>query len=98
MDAKAESDPEFAAALEAAHEAYRAERDTLLRDGSDPAPSGGVGGSTKGVKCLHAHYAHHRSGAANPIGEIVAHWIEPLDCAQPCVRDGELNPDWVNRP
>ncbi|MBW2547617.1 MAG: DUF501 domain-containing protein, partial [Deltaproteobacteria bacterium] len=31
-------------------------------------PSGGVGGSSGGVKCLHAHYADFAAGNDNPIG------------------------------
>jgi len=46
------------------------------------------------VKCLHAHYADHVAGNNNPIGELVAPWVEPLDCTIPCV-DGEvINPAW----
>lgn len=98
MEGKIESDAAFAAALETAHDAYRVERDALVPEGSKLAPRGGVGGTAKGVKCLHAHYAHTRAGGKNPVGELVAGWIEPLDCSQPCVQDGELNPNWVNRP
>lgn len=97
MEAKAESSPEFGAALEAAHRAYASEREALIEGGQGPRPTGGVGGSSHGVKCLHAHYAHHVSGAVNPVGEVVASWIEPLDCEVPCVVDGEFNPVWVSR-
>ena len=41
---------------------------------------------------------HTRSGGDNPIGELVAGWIEPLDCEVECVVGGEVNPDWVNTP
>lgn len=98
MEAKAEADPEFGAALEAAHAAYRAERDRLLLADADPVPSGGVGGSRAGVKCLHAHYAHTGAGGANPVGELVAGWVEPLDCEEACVVDGAPNPDWRGKP
>ncbi len=98
MDRKAEADPEFAAALDRAHEEYRAERDLLLSPGAEPAPTGGIGGARAGVKCLHAHYAHTRSGAENPVGALVAGWVEPFDCPVPCVVDGEPNPDWKPLP
>lgn len=98
MEAKAESSADFAAALDEAHRSYAEERDALVRDTSGPQPSGGVGGSARGVKCLHAHYAHYASGAANPVGEVVAAWIEPLDCEVPCVVEGEMNPEWATRP
>jgi hypothetical protein len=97
MEAKAAAEPAFAAALDDAHRAYAAERDALVPPGGGPRPSGGVGGS-EGIKCLHAHYAHTRAGGENPVGELVAAWIEPLDCAVPCVVAGEANPEWVKRP
>ena len=37
-----------------------------------PVPSGGVGGTRKGVKCLHAHFAWHLAGGDDPIGRWVA--------------------------
>jgi hypothetical protein len=67
--AEAEVDP---AALEAAHAAYAAERDAELPAGHDgPAPSGGVGGTRVGVKCLHAHYAYFLVGGDDPVGRWV---------------------------
>jgi hypothetical protein len=48
------------------------------------------------VKCLHAHYAHTAAGGENPVGDLVAGWIEPLDCEVPCVVNDRINPDWVN--
>lgn len=98
MEAKAESDSEFGNDLAAAHAEYASERDRLVAEGTDPAPSGGVGGTTEGVKCLHAHYAHTRAGGENPVGALVDEWIRPLDCEVRCVVDGAMNPEWVNRP
>ena len=98
MERKAEADPEFSARLDAAHNSYREERDNLLDPDVSPAPSGGVAGSGKGIKCLHAHYAHSRAGGDNPVGDLVADWIEPLDCRVKCVMDGDFNPAWVNSP
>lgn len=97
MEAKAVSDPVFGAALQEAHAAYAAERERMVADAGGPQPSGGVGGSAEGVKCLHAHYAHAAAGGLNPVGELVGSWIEPLDCEVPCVVDDGLNPEWVNR-
>lgn len=94
MDRHASSDPVFAEELQAAHRRYATQRDGALRPGTDPAPSGGVAGATGGVKCLHAHYADHAAGNANPVGALVAPWVEPLDCTVPCVVDGEPNPRW----
>ena len=85
MDRRVETDPEFAAALDAAHERYRAERDALLPDGAGPVPSGGVAGAERGVKCLHAHYADTAAGNENPVGSMVSPWVEPLNCSVGCV-------------
>ncbi len=98
MENKALVDPEFAIGLERAHAAYAAERDDAITHTTAPKPTGGVAGSARGVKCLHAHYAHAAAGGDNPVGELVAGWIEPLDCEVRCVVDGERNPLWVNRP
>jgi len=98
VEGKASADPRFADALAGAGEDYRRERDALVPEGAERAPTGGVGGAEGGVKCLHAHYAHTRAGGDNPVGRLVAEWVEPLDCAEPCVVQGAINPDWVNRP
>lgn len=98
MEAKAHADPAFADALGRAHADYEETRSRLVEDDRGPQPTGGVGGTAKGVKCLHAHYAHTAAGGENPVGELVADWIEPLDCEVVCVANGELNPDWVNGP
>jgi len=63
-------------ALAQTHEAY-AERRRLATVRSDGAqPSGGVGGTRVGVKCLHAHLANYLVGADDPVGELVAHEVE----------------------
>lgn len=59
--------------LIAAHDAYRAERDSLIPDDyQGHRPSAGVGGTRLGVKCLHAHYAHFLAGGDDPVGRWVA--------------------------
>lgn len=75
--AEAEVDP---AELADAHARYAAERDAAIPAGhSGHRPSGGVGGTRTGVKCLHAHYAWHLAGGDDPVGL----WVErQLD--QPC--------------
>ena len=68
--AEAEVDPDE---LAAAHARYAAERDAAIpADHGGPVPSGGVGGTRRGVKCLHAHYAHHLAGGDDPVGRWVA--------------------------
>lgn len=98
METKAEVDPEFGAALGEANRRYAADRDALVPEDADPRPSGGVGGTARGVKCLHAHYADTAAGNHNPVGDLVDAWIGPLDCVVPCVVDGKRNPDWSPRP
>ncbi len=62
-----------AAELVAAHTAYAAERNAALPDGhAGPRPTGGVGGTRRGVKCLHAHYAYFLAGGDDPVGRWVA--------------------------
>lgn len=59
-------------ALRAAHDAYAAERDAhIAPDWTGPRPSGGVGGTRQGVKCLHAHYAAFLAGGTDPVGAWV---------------------------
>lgn len=104
MEAHADGDADFGRRLGEAHVRYERQRDealeTLRRTASDDGvtlvhePSGGVAGSRKGVKCLHAHYADHVAGNDNPIGEVVAPWVEPLDCTTGCIVDGVKDPGW----
>lgn len=85
MDRRARAVPGFGERLAAAHTRYATERDAAVLEGSERVPTGGVAGSARGVKCLHAHYADHAFGNENPVGEMVAPWVEPLDCTLPCV-------------
>lgn len=68
--AAANVDPE---ALAAAHAAYATDRASAMPAGwTGPEPFGGVGGTRRGVKCLHAHYAWYLAGGADPVG----HWVQ----------------------
>lgn len=59
--------------LAAAHARYAAERDAEIpAEHTGPRPTGGVGGTRVGVKCLHAHWAWHLAGGDDPVGR----WIE----------------------
>lgn len=63
--------------LAEAHRRYAAERDAALpSEHEGPAPFGGVGGTRKGVKCLHAHYAWYLAGGDDPVGRWVAEQLE----------------------
>jgi uncharacterized protein len=60
-------------ALAAAHARYAAERDRHVPVGhAGPRPSGGVGGTRRGVKCLHAHLAWFLAGGDDPVGSWAA--------------------------
>jgi len=61
----------------AAHRRYAEARDAAIpADHTGPRPSGGVGGTREGVKCLHAHYAHHLAGGDDAVGRWVAAQLE----------------------
>jgi exopolyphosphatase/guanosine-5'-triphosphate,3'-diphosphate pyrophosphatase len=61
------------AELASAHARYAAERDVDVPAGWTGArPAGGVGGTRRGVKCLHAHYAWFLAGGDDPVGRWVA--------------------------
>jgi exopolyphosphatase / guanosine-5'-triphosphate,3'-diphosphate pyrophosphatase len=83
LNDRIQSDETFDEAVEAAHRAYADERGSVV-DGA--AAYGGVGGTRTGVKCLHAHYAYHLSGGADPVGAEVASRVEPVHSGRS--RDG----------
>lgn len=69
--------------LAAAHTRYAAERDAAVPGAhTGPTPSAGVGGTRRGVKCLHAHYAWYLAGGEDPVGRWVAQRLGP-DGAEP---------------
>lgn len=56
-----------------AHRRYADERDAdIPTDHPGPRPTGGVGGTRVGVKCLHAHWAWHLAGGDDPVGRWIA--------------------------
>ena len=59
--------------IAAAHERYAQARDAEIPAAhTGPRPSGGVGGTAQGVKCLHAHLAWYLAGGGDPVGRWVA--------------------------
>ena len=70
---QAEVDPDLRAALARAHQEYARERGRFHRGAEE---WGGVAGSTRGVKCLHAHFAHYLAGGDDPIGAWVAERVD----------------------
>jgi hypothetical protein len=68
--AEAAVDPD---ALARSHVRYAAERDALVPAAHrGPRPADGVGGTRRGVKCLHAHLAWWLAGGDDPVGDWVA--------------------------
>lgn len=66
-----------AIALDDAHRAYSEMRSRDLPPGhTGPAPSAGVAGTRRGVKCLHAHFAWWLAGGDDPVGEWVARRVD----------------------
>ncbi|HET6963899.1 MAG TPA: DUF501 domain-containing protein [Acidimicrobiales bacterium] len=85
---QAESDVP-AGEVEAAHLAYAAERDAAIPPGwHGPRPSGGVAGTRRGVKCLHAHYAWFLAGGPDPVGRWVAERLGRPSPSRPNAADG----------
>jgi exopolyphosphatase/guanosine-5'-triphosphate,3'-diphosphate pyrophosphatase len=84
LNERYEIDPAFRSALEAAHAEAAADRARSLPDAEG---WGGVGGTRRGLKCLHAHYANHLGGGDDPVGRWVAERIEPV---HPEERPGRL--------
>jgi hypothetical protein len=69
-EAEALVDP---ARLAACHQRYADDRDGMIPAGwTGPRPTGGVGGTQQGVKCLHAHLAWWLAGGDDPVGDWVA--------------------------
>lgn len=55
------------------HDRYALLRESFLPPGhTGPRPSGGVGGTRQGVKCLHAHFAWWLAGGDDAVGAWVA--------------------------
>ena len=77
-------------------ESYKDERDTIQEPEAKYRSSGGVGGATESIKCLHSHTADELSTGLNPIGKIVLESVGYFNCEQPCVDITEMkkNPEW----
>jgi uncharacterized protein len=64
--------------LEQVHRRYAAERDAAIAPGHHgPRPTGGVGGTRIGVKCLHAHVAYLLAGGDDPVGRWALDRLAP---------------------
>jgi hypothetical protein len=77
--------------LAATHARYAMERGAAIpADHDGPLPTGGVGGTRTGVKCLHAHVAHELATGHDPVGRWALAEL-PADVTVGLVRgtDGE---------
>jgi exopolyphosphatase / guanosine-5'-triphosphate,3'-diphosphate pyrophosphatase len=85
-----EVDPDLRTGLRRAHEEYARARGDLV-PGAERW--GGVGGTARGIKCLHAHYAYHLAGGPDPIGTWVAGAIgeESLHYEKPARRGAAID-------
>jgi hypothetical protein len=64
--------------IAAIHRRYERERDAEIDpDHVGPRPSGGVGGTRVGVKCLHAHVAHQLATGDDAIGRWTLDRVPP---------------------
>lgn len=71
-------------ALAVVHDRYAAEREQQIpREHVGARPSGGVGGTRVGVKCLHAHYAHWLVLGDDPVGQWVHEHLHEVDHSAP---------------
>jgi exopolyphosphatase/guanosine-5'-triphosphate,3'-diphosphate pyrophosphatase len=80
LNERLEAEPDFADAIARAHAEYARER---ARDDPSAERHGGVGGTGKGLKCLHAHYANHLAGGDDVVGAWVAGTVEPIHHERP---------------
>ena len=80
LNERFDTEPEFADAVARAHAEYARER---ARDDPGAEQHGGVGGTRRGLKCLHAHYAHHLAGGDDVVGAWVARTVEPIHDERP---------------
>lgn len=86
-------DSSFRQELLSSHTGYKDYRESLIPPGEerelrDRLKEMGVGGIRgEGIKCLHAHFAHHLIFGPNPVGEIVEGLLlkeKGLECEEPC--------------
>jgi exopolyphosphatase/guanosine-5'-triphosphate,3'-diphosphate pyrophosphatase len=75
LNERYERDASFREAVDRAHAEAAAERARTDPGGGE---MGGVGGTRRGLKCLHAHYANHLGGGDDVVGADVARRVEPI--------------------
>ena len=75
---------------------YQEERQVSQDQTNEHLPTGGVGGATESIKCLHSHTADEISTGKNPIGKIVIESIGLFNCEKPCIDQNtfQKHPEW----
>ncbi len=76
--------------VNAIHDRYREERDAVLDESGisvEHRPTGGVGGTRNGLKCLHAHYGYWLAGGDDPVGAWVDQHLDEV-----------TSPNWPSTP
>lgn len=92
-DSEASVDPEK---LRHSHESYKAQRDAVIPPSWDgPRPSGGVGGTRQGVKCLHTHLAWYLAGGEDPIGEWAVQQLCDFDSIDSSAKKWLAKQRWI---
>ena len=81
--ARLAEDPTIAEGVQIAHRSYAAERGEMVPGAEE---WGGVGGTRRGIKCLHAHYAYHLAGGDDVVGRWTAAQVEPIHGGEPAGR------------
>ena len=79
LNERSDGDETFRSRVAAAHEEAAEDR---ARDLPEARAWGGVGGTRRGIKCLHAHYANRLGGGDDVVGGWVAERVEPVHATQ----------------
>jgi exopolyphosphatase/guanosine-5'-triphosphate,3'-diphosphate pyrophosphatase len=75
LNERFDADPAFRVDVERAHADAATDRSRQLPEARD---WGGVGGTRRGLKCLHAHYANYLAGGDDVVGAWVVERVEPI--------------------
>ena len=96
LDKELENNGDLKEKWQSRQKSYQAEREELFNDNSEPQATGGVGGATESIKCLHSHTADELSTGKNIIGKIVVESIGSFNCEEACInpKTFEKNKDW----
>ena len=96
LDKELENNPDLKEKWKSRQKSYQAEREELVNENSGPQATGGVGGATESIKCLHSHTADELSTGKNAIGKIVVESIGSFNCEEVCInpKTFEKNKNW----